>query len=287
MTIISFDRAVDYYDETRGFLPGVAEQIRDVILSHTGAAKTTRFLELGIGTGRIALPFLEAGYDYDGVDISIPMMAKLDEKLSQLAARRNTPHGTARCLLLQADVTHPLPLKSASYDILIAVHVFHLIQNWQALVRESHRVLKQKGWLLISTDDWAARDHAPEKHPSDADTEVNEQWNAILHDLGFNRNAARPFNRASDDDLRAFLETLGARTEIVELLEYARPAITARQAAARITGRMYSSDWYLPDEIHAQAAQRLDQWINTVCTNPDASSQGQVSFCVLAASWGR
>jgi len=63
---ISFDRAAEYYDNTRGFPEGVDEQIRAAIVNYTGASFNTRFLELGVGTGRIALPFIQAGYDYSG-----------------------------------------------------------------------------------------------------------------------------------------------------------------------------------------------------------------------------
>jgi len=44
---ISFDRAAEYYDNTRGFPEGVAEQIRAAIVNYTGANFDTRFLELG------------------------------------------------------------------------------------------------------------------------------------------------------------------------------------------------------------------------------------------------
>ena len=58
MSPASFDRAAEYYDTTRGYAPGSAEGIRDAIVTYTGAGRNARFLELGVGTGRIALPFI-------------------------------------------------------------------------------------------------------------------------------------------------------------------------------------------------------------------------------------
>jgi ubiquinone/menaquinone biosynthesis C-methylase UbiE len=69
---VVFDRATSFYDATRGFPPGVAEQVRDQIARCTGAGRSTRLLEIGVGTGRIALPFLQIGADYTGADLSLP-----------------------------------------------------------------------------------------------------------------------------------------------------------------------------------------------------------------------
>jgi ubiquinone/menaquinone biosynthesis C-methylase UbiE len=82
MSPVSFDRAAEYYDATRGYAEGSAERIRDAIAAYAGAGQHTRFLELGVGTGRIALPFIRAGYDYTGVDISPAMMQRLAGKLA-------------------------------------------------------------------------------------------------------------------------------------------------------------------------------------------------------------
>lgn len=44
-------------------------------------------LELGVGTGRLALPLAEAGYEVTGVDISEPMLAIARPRLSAFGAR--------------------------------------------------------------------------------------------------------------------------------------------------------------------------------------------------------
>jgi len=82
---VSFDRAVQYYDNTRAYPPGVAEKIRDAIVAYTHANLNTRLLELGVGTGLVALPFVAAGYHYVGVDISTKMMAQMQQAPSSTA----------------------------------------------------------------------------------------------------------------------------------------------------------------------------------------------------------
>src|SRR4051794_10802245 len=100
MPSITFDPASAYYDNTRGFAPGVAEAIRDAILAKIGKNSSTRFVELGVGTGRIALPFIQANYNYTGVDLSLAMMEQLMVKLA--AGPGASPY---HYNLLQADVT--------------------------------------------------------------------------------------------------------------------------------------------------------------------------------------
>ena len=81
---LAFDRAAPLYDATRGYPPEVAEQIGAAIIKAADAQPDTRFLEIGVGTGRIALPIALHGYDYTGVDISAPMVDRLRAKVAEL-----------------------------------------------------------------------------------------------------------------------------------------------------------------------------------------------------------
>ena len=73
------DRIAEAYDERfvrRLDTMAAVEAIADLAT----AAGATRVLELAIGTGRIALPLKERGFDVRGVDVSEAMVAKLREK---------------------------------------------------------------------------------------------------------------------------------------------------------------------------------------------------------------
>jgi SAM-dependent methyltransferase len=73
------DRIAEAYDERfarRIDTMAAVEAIADLAT----AAGATRVLELAIGTGRIALPLKERGFDVRGVDVSEAMVAKLREK---------------------------------------------------------------------------------------------------------------------------------------------------------------------------------------------------------------
>ena len=111
---ISFDRAADYYDSTRGFPPGVAEQIAAALYAYTQkSAKQSpdHLLEIGVGTGRIATPCLAQGYILTGIDLSWNMMKKFHEVLPE---KRSTFQGSLLGLA-QADASL-LPFAPQSFD---------------------------------------------------------------------------------------------------------------------------------------------------------------------------
>jgi 2-polyprenyl-3-methyl-5-hydroxy-6-metoxy-1,4-benzoquinol methylase len=73
------------YDESSAdmFEPGVVDAAVDVL---AGLAGGGRALELGVGTGRIALPLARRGVPVHGIDLSRAMIARL---AASLAATRS------------------------------------------------------------------------------------------------------------------------------------------------------------------------------------------------------
>jgi SAM-dependent methyltransferase len=279
MTNISFDRAAGYYDATRGYGEGAAEAIRDAIVAYTGASKRARFLELGVGTGRIALPFIRAGFDYTGVDISQAMM-------DQLAAKLAADQGAAgyRFELRQADAT-ALPFADAAFDVILTVHVLHLVADWQAAVREARRVLRRGGWLVIGFDEGPEASRLEPHEALPAPARVRARWREIRRELGLDKPTGRSNLWGADERLVAYLQSLGARTDLVRLAEVARPAVSAREVAERQKARMYSSDWHTPDDLHAEASRRLDEWLAREVAAPDERVATTGHFAAVTATW--
>jgi SAM-dependent methyltransferase len=137
---INFDRAAEYYDSTRSLPPQIADKLTELLL--TELAGKGRCLEIGIGTGRIALPLAQGGVDIAGVDISSAMLARLQEKAEALG------------VVVPAQVADAtaLPFEDGSFDAGIACHVFHLIRDWPAAVRELARVVGPGGMVLVEAD---------------------------------------------------------------------------------------------------------------------------------------
>ena len=75
---IPFDRAAEYYDDTRGLSPEGVERTTRAIAEALGDAAPV--LEVGVGTGQVAIPLREAGLDVIGLDLSRPMLEQLRRK---------------------------------------------------------------------------------------------------------------------------------------------------------------------------------------------------------------
>ena len=108
----SFDRVAAVYDRTRALPPEVETAIGAGIARLTAATTATRFLEVGVGTGRIALPLVRAGYRYYGADLSLSMLRAADQKAQGLAGQLH---------LCGADAC-ALPFASATFDVGLVVH---------------------------------------------------------------------------------------------------------------------------------------------------------------------
>ncbi len=135
---IRFDRAVDYYDRTRALTPATQARMVEVLAQELSGRG--RVLEIGVGTGRIALPLRDAGVDVTGVDLSVPM-------LERLLAKGAAP-------VVAGDATR-LPFSDASFGAALAVHVLHLIPPWRDAIAELARVVRPGGVLLVSQGTWS------------------------------------------------------------------------------------------------------------------------------------
>lgn len=71
------DRIADVYDDLYGDATDVAGTV-DAVAGLAGAGG--RVLELGVGTGRLAIPLVEAGLEVHGVDASAVMVERLRAK---------------------------------------------------------------------------------------------------------------------------------------------------------------------------------------------------------------
>ncbi len=138
---VAFDRAADYYDNTRGFPPGVGDDVAALLVKTGGLTTSSRVLEIGVGTGRIALPVAPHLRAYYGIDLARPMLERL------LAKRSAEP-----VYVVEGDVTR-LPYPDAAFDAVIAVHVFHLIPAWRDVLREVARVMRPGALLLHGWND--------------------------------------------------------------------------------------------------------------------------------------
>jgi len=221
---VSFDRAADYYDETRGFPPG-QEQPVAALMAHAGnLTPASRVLEIGIGTGRIALPLAPHVGELVGVDLARPM-------LDRLRAKRTTEPVE----VMISDATQ-LPFPPGSFDAVVAVHVFHLIGPWQGALREVARVLRPDGVLISG---WNDNSHRREDG-------LWKIWNEVV------KETALPNIGVPRDQFETFLPAQGWRQVGPTLIHSFTTRRTPQDFLTRLEQRTWSSCWRLPDEVVAR-----------------------------------
>ena len=133
---LAFDRAAGYYDETRGRSPAAVRRETEVLAAEVGGRGTV--LEVGVGTGQVALPLAAAGVDVVGIDLARPMLEVLRGK-----------EDAGRVPVVLADAT-AMPFGDRSFGAAYLRWVLHLIPDWRAAVAEIVRVLRPGAVLAVS-----------------------------------------------------------------------------------------------------------------------------------------
>ena len=237
---IVFDRAAGFYDATRGFPDGVEQEAAALIARVGHIDAESRVLEVGVGTGRIALPLAQvSGATVIGLDLSAAMMQRLREKRQQEAVH------TA-----QADITH-LPLPGQSFRRVMATHVFHLIPPWQTALAEVMRVLTADGLFLNC---WNG---VPDSQPFER---LLTAWNSVVPPEQ-ETTVGIPRGRFADFPLDEGWEPVG-ETQTIYYTEAQTPAAFIERYEKRIS----SASWVLDDAlvaagvaaIRAAAAEQFD-----------------------------
>jgi len=227
----SFDRAAPFYDATRGLPVAATAQITALL-----AAELRDYgpcLEIGVGTGRVALALHRAGVPMTGIDLSRPMMAVLVDKAG----------GRIPFPLAQADAT-ALPFRARRFGAAVASHVFHLIPAWETALQELTRVVMPGGRVLV---DRGGRNHQSTQGAARA---------RFRAELG---GREHPGVDHTSRDLEDALLALGARPRP---LPPVRTSWTTTLAATidGLEAGHWSWTWSLPPEQLRRAATRTRAW---------------------------
>lgn len=265
---VSFDPIADRYDATRYYPPDIAERIATGLLRLGRLAIGARLLEIGIGTGRIALPLLAQGVDVTGVDISPRMLERLQAKYTD--GQTSDPlRAWGALAIIMGDMT-ALPFSDNAFDAAVAVHVFHLVSPWQRALDEVLRVVKPGGSFLLGQD---VRTHETQHH-------IHDTWEEIVEQLGYVHSPVGAQGYAAVvDELRQRGVTLEERVLATwEISQAPSDALTD------IVEREWSRTWRVPDDIFAESVRRLTTWAHAeYCDRLDTPERGEYAFKVAHA----
>jgi SAM-dependent methyltransferase len=133
---LSFDRAAAYYDRTRMTAPETVARVTATLEAQLGDRGPC--LEVGVGTGQVALPLSAAGVDVVGLDISHAMLERLLEKSG----------GRSPVPLVVGDATC-LPFAGGAFGGAVLRHVLQLVSEYQRAISELARVIRPGGVALV------------------------------------------------------------------------------------------------------------------------------------------
>jgi len=156
-----FDTLSAVYDETR-------EPLEPETIQGLHQFLTTRqlrsILEVGVGTGRVALPLTQLGVGVVGVDASRGMLGRARAKGLTALVRGNA---------------YRLPFPDRAFDAALFVHVLHLLDRSDVGLREAARVARSGVLAVLDVPPAGERpEHAAEEEP-------RRVVRAILAEAGF------------------------------------------------------------------------------------------------------
>lgn len=257
-----FDKASHIYDSVRGWPADVSRNVTDEILTSVSATLDSQFLELGVGTGRIALPFLERGYSYTGIDTSAQMMAKLSQKVANSSFKLN---------LLQASATS-LPFEDNSFDVVIAICVLHLIPNWQIALREICRVLKSNGTFIYHHGKISSV--SPHSlNLSDPISELDRQWRTILESYKLQPS----IYGATEAEVLDLLQQQEAKIDTLIGANWTEKR-TVKQLINSYITKGWRMSWQISDDIFTKAIADLTAWCQQKYYSLDVTLARETQF---------
>jgi len=230
-TSIVFDQAAEYYDDTRGLSPATQEAVIGQLARELDGRG--RCLEVGVGTGRIALDLQGRGIDMAGVDLSTGMLRKLVEKAG----------GRGPFPLAVADAT-ALPFGDRSMGGAVVCHVLHLIPTWRRAVDELVRVVRPGGLILVESA----------RRPGGAPSEVARHFWSQASPAG------RPRRGLADvGELDPLMEGLGFRVRLLPPV-VERSEQTLDFVIERLEAGIFSACWGLGEAVRRSAAEATREW---------------------------
>jgi SAM-dependent methyltransferase len=233
---VSFDRAADFYDRTRVLAPD-AEAAQTALLVDALAGVAGPVLEVGVGTGRVAVPLAAAGLPMVGVDLAPAMLARLRAKDGTLP-------------VVCGDAMR-LPVRDGAVGAAVVAHVLHLVADWRAALAELRRVLRPGGVLL------ATRGAQPDGVFAEAQAVARQAAGWTM-----------PEGRL--DDLSGLDDELGRQGAEAELL----PAVvtgksrTAEDLLTAMADNLYSWTWEVTDARRADATAAARAYVESTYGDP-------------------
>jgi ubiquinone/menaquinone biosynthesis C-methylase UbiE len=248
----AYDVVAPTFDNHRALPAGVPEAIRTAVLK--SACASPRLLDLGAGSGRIGSPFVAAGDDYVGVDLSSGMLREF--------AGRAAAHRSVSPRLVQAN-GELLPFRDATFDAVMLIQVFGGLRGWRRFIAEARRVLRPPGAIVVGRT---------EMPPDGIDARMKHRLGAILGELGAEKDRAN-----ARDDIAQWLESNAASSEGVTAATWTANRTPRGFIERHGSGARFAA---LPAPLKTQALRELGAWAAATFGSLDAVAPEPHAFAL-------
>ena len=231
---VDFSHNASIYDRRHGTLlsPESSQRLAAAASLEPGA----RVLDIGAGTGRVAIALASLGCRVVAVDPARPMLQELVKKTTSTIVACVVGEGSR------------LPVASNTADALVIARLLYLAPDWRDIVSESVRVLKRDGRLLR---EWS----------NGTDDEEWVQIRERIRGMFEREGIANPFHPGarSEGDVDAELRNHGMTVD-GEVALGPGQLMTADLFVKRIVDGECSYTWTVPHDVAARCLPELARW---------------------------
>ena len=230
--VTEFDQLAEHYDETRGGEQRGDEYAADIDAHLPDGSGP--ILEIGVGTGVVALGLQRRGRAVVGLDLSAPMISRARDRLGSVVVRSDA---------LEMGVA------TASVAHAVSVWVVHSVADPVRLFREASRVIRPGGRYVVCAHQRPAADDTVGRIMTEMGARIDEQrgahrprgvtaeevlaWAGEAGFQGAVHHLARSWRSTPSEELAAIAHrTWPALRELNEatIEEVTRPAVEALNA---------------------------------------------------------
>jgi SAM-dependent methyltransferase len=229
---VDFSANSSIYDHRHGAV--ISDELVQSLANRLPRGAT--IIDIGAGTGRVAVPLAIKGFRLIAVDPALSMLQTMLRKSNDALMLSVAAEGTC------------LPFRRNSTEAVVLARLLYLVEDWQALLREAQEVLRHGGILF---HEWGNGD------TDEAWVQVREKARSLFQEAG----AAAPFHPGarSEADVDSCLRDLGFhRREQIEA--GAGPAITLADFLNKIETGEFSYIWNVPKDVRDSCLPQLRCW---------------------------
>lgn len=231
---VDFSRNANVYDRRHGSL--LAEDVARRLATAADLRPTATILDVGAGTGRVAIALSALGHRVIALDPSQAMLHTLQEKSPDRPMPAVAGEGAR------------LPFTDSSFDAVVLARVLYLMPDWRDVLGEAARVIRRDGAILHEWGNGSADEEW---------VQIREKARTLFEQAG----VTEPFHPGarSEDQVHDCLTALGMTGGNVVRVDGAA-TMTVGDFLRRIITGEYSYTWEVPSEILQPSLRDLEAW---------------------------